>query len=638
MLASLRRIRRRIRAWQVVEGAVAGVAVGLVAAAAWIAVVHLGGRSLALGGPLVVVGFAGGLGAALRAMRRVPLERCARAADRALDGQDRVLSALFLIDDRAPLARALVADATARFASVAPAAAVPSRRPRALPVAAAGALAFAIAAGSPVRSRAARAVVASPAPVVAARPVATHAELEAERALARAAAEAARKLGDERMATLARDLERLVSRLESGALDDGAALDAMKALQAAAADAARAAELAERARDAALDELTKHPATRAAAKALRAGEDPSRGPAPATPSLAGAADGKPADTGRALAAAARAVAGAAAASQDGASSEPGRRRLAREGQRPESGSDPASGEQRKQEERRLERLSRDLDDAASRCRAGDPTCRNDAGERGRDLDQLGRRASAGQMLRQLERAAGQLRSRLGRGDLADGGGDEATRRFQRAAKGDGDGDGESGRRAGQQAGEQGQEAGNQPGGARGIAAQPGGDGARGSQSAGRGSDPSGAGRGHEGREGRDGQSGRESGALAVEATGLSMRGSADSDGSGTGEGTGNQAGGEALGPSAEPGGRTYDAQARVADGAGPNRAQVIGSAGGRGFSAEGYARVFADYAAAVEDALGATAVPEGKRYLVRRYFDLIRPRPTNGAGGLVRPR
>jgi hypothetical protein len=36
--------------------------------------------------------------------------------------------------------------------------------------------------------------------------------------------------------------------------------------------------------------------------------------------------------------------------------------------------------------------------------------------------------------------------------------------------------------------------------------------------------------------------------------------------------------------------------------------------------------MFTDYAAAVEDALGATAVPEGKRYLVRRYFDLIRPR------------
>ena len=49
-------------------------------------------------------------------------------------------------------------------------------------------------------------------------------------------------------------------------------------------------------------------------------------------------------------------------------------------------------------------------------------------------------------------------------------------------------------------------------------------------------------------------------------------------------------------------------------------------AAGRGFASPGYARVFSDYQAAMEDALGATAVPEGKRYLVRRYFDLIRPR------------
>jgi hypothetical protein len=53
---------------------------------------------------------------------------------------------------------------------------------------------------------------------------------------------------------------------------------------------------------------------------------------------------------------------------------------------------------------------------------------------------------------------------------------------------------------------------------------------------------------------------------------------------------------------------------------------VIGVAAGRGFASPGYARVFSDYQAAMEDALGATAVPEGKRYLVRRYFDLIRPR------------
>ena len=97
--------------------------------------------------------------------------------------------------------------------------------------------------------------------------------------------------------------------------------------------------------------------------------------------------------------------------------------------------------------------------------------------------------------------------------------------------------------------------------------------------------------------------------------------------SGGGEGAGSQPGTSPLGRDQSPSsGRSHDREARVANGAGPNRAEVIGVAAGRGFATRGYNRVFADYAAAVEDAMGATAVPDGKRYIVRRYFDLIRPR------------
>ena len=101
-------------------------------------------------------------------------------------------------------------------------------------------------------------------------------------------------------------------------------------------------------------------------------------------------------------------------------------------------------------------------------------------------------------------------------------------------------------------------------------------------------------------------------------------GGASQDESGTGDGIGHQPGGAPLGA------RHGDAPGRrgtETDGVGPGRAEVIGTAAGRGFASPAYARAFNDYAAAVEDALGATAVPEGKRYLVRRYFDLIRPRP-----------
>jgi hypothetical protein len=53
---------------------------------------------------------------------------------------------------------------------------------------------------------------------------------------------------------------------------------------------------------------------------------------------------------------------------------------------------------------------------------------------------------------------------------------------------------------------------------------------------------------------------------------------------------------------------------------------VIGDAAARGFSTSGYRQVFTEYESAVEESLDRAAVPPGRRYLVRRYFQLIRPR------------
>ena len=61
-------------------------------------------------------------------------------------------------------------------------------------------------------------------------------------------------------------------------------------------------------------------------------------------------------------------------------------------------------------------------------------------------------------------------------------------------------------------------------------------------------------------------------------------------------------------------------------GPGPSRAEVIEVAPGAGFTSPGYRRVYRDYEAAIEETLDATAVPPGRRRLVRRYFDLIHPR------------
>ena len=133
----------------------------------------------------------------------------------------------------------------------------------------------------------------------------------------------------------------------------------------------------------------------------------------------------------------------------------------------------------------------------------------------------------------------------------------------------------------------------------------------------------------------DGDDAPESGSgaetAAASAAMAAEGGGASQDEAGSGNGIGHQPGGAPLGARRGDAGRRLEPRPattfRFADGAGPGRAEVIGTAAGRGFASPGYARTFSDYAAAVEDALGATAVPEGKRYLVRRYFDLIRPRP-----------
>src|SRR5205823_11606471 len=128
-----------------------------------------------------------------RGARRIPLASCARFADAALDRQDRVLSAYFLHDEPTPMARALVIDAATRARTLTPGAAIGPRKPGGLPALATGAILLAAATLAPVRSRAARALVAPP-PTPGA-PLA-RAALDIEREEARRAAAAATALDD----------------------------------------------------------------------------------------------------------------------------------------------------------------------------------------------------------------------------------------------------------------------------------------------------------------------------------------------------------------------------------------------------------------------------------------------------------
>jgi hypothetical protein len=74
-------------------------------------------------------------------------------------------------------------------------------------------------------------------------------------------------------------------------------------------------------------------------------------------------------------------------------------------------------------------------------------------------------------------------------------------------------------------------------------------------------------------------------------------------------------------------GKTQAELVRGQQGKGPSTSRILEATAERGFATEGYAEVLQDYRTVVEDALKAETIPPGKRGYVRRYFDLISPRP-----------
>jgi hypothetical protein len=590
----LGQIRRRLCLLAAVEGAVAGAGFGAVVAAAGLTIARVRGLSPPAAGIAAAIVLASIAGALARGTRRISLARCARIADAALGGHDRLLSALALEElTSTPFSRALVADADRRAAALVPRVVVPARRPAGLPALGIAGLAIVGAALVPTASRAAR-VIPAAAPAELGTPLPA-ASLDAEREAARAAAAEAVRLGDERLAALAAELDRALRRLASGRLSDGEALDLLGEIAGRASEASRDARLDKRGAEAAARTLEASADTHEAGAALaRSGQHGQDADDRAREALGLSASENPAQTARALAATAASLP-SPGNGEDGAegASTAGRRHLARNDQNAASASASGAARPSDREERRLERLRRDLDDAASSCRAGDPSCRARAEERARDLSRLGRQGAAEHDLERLAQAARQLRARIGRGELRDGDG-QTMRGFGRAAAGEG-------------AEDEGTSAGEDDVAVTGETEQ--GDGKPGGGT-------------------REAQSGS---ATTSPSTALGTEGgdAPGSDEGGTGNGIGHQPGGAPLGRRGDDAETARGSKANVplADGAGPSRAEVIGTAAGHGFASPSYARAFVEYAAAVEDALDTTAVPEGKRYLVRRYFDLIRPRP-----------
>jgi hypothetical protein len=86
-------------------------------------------------------------------------------------------------------------------------------------------------------------------------------------------------------------------------------------------------------------------------------------------------------------------------------------------------------------------------------------------------------------------------------------------------------------------------------------------------------------------------------------------------------------GGDVAGNRTDPKMGTQDVQAQAVDTQeGPSNSEVILSAAERGFKGKPYKKVYTDYRTVAEQQINKDKVPDGYRFYVHRYFQLIRPR------------
>lgn len=100
------------------------------------------------------------------------------------------------------------------------------------------------------------------------------------------------------------------------------------------------------------------------------------------------------------------------------------------------------------------------------------------------------------------------------------------------------------------------------------------------------------------------------------------------DGQGApGKGIGSQHDGNLTGKRTDMKAGTTDVQEQGVDTKqGPSNSEVILTAAERGFKGRGYKKVFTDYRTQAEREINKDQVPDGYRFYVHRYFQLIRPR------------
>ncbi|MBX3272046.1 MAG: hypothetical protein KF729_17405 [Sandaracinaceae bacterium] len=273
-------------------------------------------------------------------------------------------------------------------------------------------------------------------------------------------------------------------------------------------------------------------------------------------------------------------------------------------------------------QRQLERLRRELSQSAQALQRQDRDAAANDLERGaEDLNRMAREQLSEQEMRQLQEQLQQLREAIRRaqerqaqnggrqgqqGQQGRGQGAGRMDRFVLRARGQGDGDGIPLGLPGQgQPGPQGQQ--GQPG------------------------------RG--GQQGQQGQGGQQQQMLTLGGSG---EGNATLELPGMGQAQQRPGQGEGA-PQPGPGAGTGTDPTRLDDPSrlagthrtvrvqgeqseGPSRSEVIRTSGQRGFASRDYRDTYTDYRGHAEEVLERDEVPPGRRFFVRRYFQLIRPR------------
>jgi hypothetical protein len=160
----------------------------------------------------------------------------------------------------------------------------------------------------------------------------------------------------------------------------------------------------------------------------------------------------------------------------------------------------------------------------------------------------------------------------------------------------------------------------------------------------------------QGQEGKEGQQGKDGDGQEGDGEGQDGRGQQlvlGPGGSqqvlvpGAGQGQGQAPEGQGQGQGQDPGGQgvgsghdgdvagqrtdakmgTQDVEAQGLDAQeGPSNSEVILGAAERGFRGTAYKKVFTDYHTVAEEQIDKEQIPDGYRFYVRRYFQLIRPR------------